>query len=245
MPKVSVRTSSLEDIRQLFRWFGEMEYVIDTPLMDAMTTPVPERIALLEPAPPAAPPFSDPLEDWQAIDIGDAIPGGQQVTAPDSFTVYGGGDDIWNDHDAFRFVCRAASADFALQAAVNSLTDPNPYAKAGLMVRAGTEPDAAHVLIHVFPDSQVVTGWREKPGARMQERKFKIGAFPVRLRLSRAGGTVRAAYAFRDGEWQDAGTFDIPALQQGGRVGTVVLSHDNRFLAAAEFTDIKQEGWEK
>jgi hypothetical protein len=52
-----------------------------------------------------------------------------------------------------------------LTARLDRLDDTSAHAKAGLMLRASRDADAAHVLIHAFPDGRILLGWRNRATA--------------------------------------------------------------------------------
>ncbi len=236
-------TAPLEEIEAYFKWFGTMKYVIDEPMREALTRPDPVPVALPEPAPRVtAPPFNDQLTGWAATDIGEALPSGQKVESPDSIIIYGGGSDIWNEADQFRFVWREVTGDFTIQATLHKLGDTHLYAKAGLMARVSTDPSSAHVLVHPFPSGKVALGWRSATGQPMKEIQTETLDWPIFLRLTRRGAVITGEYS-QDGQaWHRAG--EPVTLDEAGDtllVGPAVLSHDNRTLTDAVFTDIRIE----
>ena len=239
LPSVSLRKSSYEEIEAYFKSFGTMEYSVYEELRQALVTDTPKTLYVgREPFPMDAP-FSDPLGEWQGTDIASRPAGGQKVFSASDMDVYGGGRDLWNNHDEFRFVWQKVSGDFDFEAAIESLDETFMYAKAGIMIRGGLEPDAPHVLIHVFPNSQVSVGWRPMKGANMQERKFPIREFPVRLQLNKSGDQVRAAWSVDGVRWISGGTYTFDWLAGECYVGLAVLSHDDRYLARGAFRNIR------
>ena len=239
MPGVSLRTSSYEEIEALFKWFGTMEYTEYDALRSALTTNAPSHIYIEKEPFPMDAPFSDPLGAWQGTDIASRPAGGQKVISESDMDVYGGGRDLWNNHDEFRFVWQKVSGDLNFDAVVESLDEPFMYAKAGIMIRGGLEPDSPHVLVHVFPSSQVSVGWREAKGGTMKERKFPIREFPVHLQLIKRGDRVSAAWSIDGIHWVSGGTYTFDWLSGECYAGLAVLSHDDRYLARAAFRNIK------
>jgi endoglucanase len=237
-PLFSLKTSSEKQIESYFKWFGTMDYAVDTDLRDALTTNEPMRLILDEPAPLMAAPAQDPLQAWTATDIAAEPPGGQRVYSETKMDVYGGGRDIWNERDEFRFVHQKPVGNFTLEATITNLDEVVQYSKAGLMIRGGLEPEAPHVLLHVFPSSQVILAYRANPGVAMEEKKFQFRQFPVRLRLQRTGHQVTASYSWDGQEWFTADTMDCSWLGPDSYAGLVALSHDNRFLTCAAFEEI-------
>lgn len=238
-PRVSIRTSRYEEIEAYFKWLASVEYAVDDGLRQALTTHAPVHLYLEEPPHPMDAPFNDSPGAWQTTDISCRPVGGQKVLSESDMDVYGGGRDLWNNHDEFRFVWQKADGDFVFQAVVEGLSDVFPYAKAGLMIRGGLEPDAPHVLIHVFPSSQVSVGWREKKGDNMQEKKFPIREFPIHLQLVKTGNQINAAWSADGIHWIDAGTYAFDGLSSNCEAGLAVVSHDDRYLARGDFRQIK------
>ncbi len=238
-PPFSLKTSTYEEIETFFRWLGSMDYAVNEPLRAALTTNTPARILIDDPPPPMTAPFSDPLTGgWQGTDIAGSLAGGQRVLDGASMDIYGGGADLWNANDQFYFVWQKPGDNFTLSTTINDLDEVNTYAKAGIMVRAGLEPDAPLILLHVFPSAQISVGVRKERGAQMEEIKFPVREFPVRLRLAKSGAQVTASYAVGAEDWRDAGTFTFDWLNADCYTGMAVLSHDNRYLARAQFRDI-------
>ncbi len=238
-PRVSIRASSYEEIEACFKWFGSAEYAVYDELRQALTTDRPVRLFLEDKPFIMEAPFNDSGGAWSATDVSCRPAGGQQAISESDMDVYGGGRDLWNRHDEFRFVWQKTGADFTFQAVVTNLTEVFPYAKAGLTIRGGLEPDAPHVLLHVFPSSQVMVGWREQKGEAMQERRFPIREFPVHLQWVKSGNQAAASWSADGIHWIDAGTFTFDWLSSECYVGMAVVSHDDRYLAKASFRQIK------
>jgi len=104
--------------------------------------------------------------------------------------------------DRFTFVHRPLPADGAVTVRVASLTAPDgpePWAKAGLVVKAGTSPGAAYAAV-------MVTGAH---GVRMQHDFVDDVAGPASarwLRLARAGDVVTASASTDGATWSTVGT---------------------------------------
>ena len=94
-----------------------------------------------------------------------------------SYTVSGGGADIWNNSDAFHFVSRAVSGNLTMTAQVQNLTNTNPWAKAGLMVRASAAAVSQFVDIVVTPGQGISFQWRSGTGGSCGDvQVIKVGA---------------------------------------------------------------------
>ncbi len=240
LKKPDFTTASAEQIEAYFKWFGNMEYTIDEPMRHALTRPDPVALEFPDPAPKLTkPPHNDPLPVWRADDIGGALAGGQQVTGEQAMTIYGGGEDIWNESDQFRLVSKGVQGDFILTATLNSLEYTHAFAKAGLMWRADDTPGSPHVMVHAFPSGKVALGWRETAGGRMREVQADNHAWPIQLRLTRKGDTITGEFSTDQTTWYPIA--EPVVLDDGteGRAGLAVLSHDNAALTTASFENIR------
>ncbi len=243
-PPIHPRTSKGEELEAYFRWLGTMDYSVHSNLGAALTSPQPPMEPVpVYPAMPVAPPASDTLRNWAFTDINGAIPGGQRALSEseDALEVYGGGEDIWEKQDQFRFVWRKVSGDFELTATVQSLAEADQYAKAGLMIRSTLEPDSTHFLINVFPNGEVAIGWRDRNGAMMKQKGIGHPGFPVMLAVRRQGEIITAAYSTDGKHWEKNRFRASRDLGRECFTGLLVLSHDNHCLTTAKFTDIKLE----
>jgi autotransporter-associated beta strand protein len=69
----------------------------------------------------------------------------------ESYTVVGGGNDIWDNHDQFTFCYTELCGDFDVKVRVDSLTANAPFSKAGLMVRESLAEDSRMLFERVTP----------------------------------------------------------------------------------------------
>ena len=241
--ELDFETATLDEIEDYFKWFGQMEYVIDEPMRLALTRPDPVDLKLPAPPPPMrAAPHHDDLVDWTATDIGDTLAGGQKVEADGAMTVYGGGRNIWHDSDEFRMVWRQMDGDFVFTARVDDLLRTDRHAKAGLMARASLRQDSAHLLLHAFPGGQVAVGWRDADSGMMTQEEADSKGWPAYLRLTRRDGTFLAEHSVDGEAWAGIGApLAIEAIGSVCYVGFAVLSHNAETLTSALFSEIKIE----
>src|SRR5207247_2124486 len=81
---------------------------------------------------------------WQHQDIGTVVNAGDATytTNIGTFTVAGAGVDIWSTADSFHYAFQNVTGDCEVIARVVTITDSNPWAKAGVMVRESVAPGA-------------------------------------------------------------------------------------------------------
>jgi hypothetical protein len=236
---IDFKTASKTDIETYFRSLATQPYEIYDELRTALTSKTPKLPTLpVIPDPITSVPYQDVLAPWTATDIGPAMKGGLRSTGAESFDLYGAGSDIWGRQDEFRFLNRPVPGDFELTATLNSLADVHSYAKAGLMARSSLSPTAAAVLISAFPSGELQVAVRPKDGDEMAGvGNGQTVTFPVRLRMVSKGGEISIDWAKPGAEWQ---TFRKVAIAfKPAYAGVVALSHDNRQLAKASYSEVK------
>ncbi len=97
-------------------------------------------------------------------DIG--APGLAGSTAYDGtqYVVKGPGADIWGSSDQFQYSYTSATGDAIMTARVDSQTNTNAWAKAGLMFRDSLNSNAAEVFMGITPSNGVTFQYRSGTG---------------------------------------------------------------------------------
>src|SRR6185437_1529959 len=88
---------------------------------------------------------------WTCADIGNPTPTGDESYANGTWTVQGGGADIYGALDAFRFVNQTLAGDGAVSTHVTNQADTSGWAKAGVMLRLTTDPGSPYYALFVTP----------------------------------------------------------------------------------------------
>ena len=233
---LDLKTAGLGEIETWFKSLATMPLAADEELRDALTSENPPPLVL----PPVAAlpervPQTSPPAGWTLYHIGDA-PAGVEADG-DALTVVAGGSDIFAAADSFGLLARPIAAGQSITATLAELLDSDRYAKAGLMVRGGPDPDspaAPFVLLNAFPDGSVSLASRRSAGANATETKFNPGPLPTTLRLSREGGDVVASVG-QGGKWFVAGRVKMPG---DAVAGLAVCSHAGASLTRARFENV-------
>lgn len=183
------------------------------------------------------------VSGWQCADIGFASPHGTQLfnVAADSWTLEGGGFDIFGQQDQFHYVWQPMTGNVALSARIEFDNNGVDYAKAGLMLRASTDPGAPYYAVFLTPTHGVHVQYRATQGdntGSIEPPGMVSGS--IYLRIVRSGDTY-TAYASNDGaNWQaiDGSTITIPAMGNTLMTGLALTSHNSSYLRIATFDDI-------
>jgi len=170
-------------------------------------------------------------------------------TAPGSISMSGGGTDIWNAADQFRFACKRLTGNGAMIAKVESVENTDPWAKGGLMIREALDPGARFAAVYATPGN----------GVRYQARLLSAGAatsdtsvatpeqmalkMPVWIKIERTGTTVSCFYSTDGVKWTSM-SWNPQTLAMAGTVyiGLVVTSHNAAAMTTAQFSNISTTG---
>jgi outer membrane protein assembly factor BamB len=188
----------------------------------------------------APPPAACPV-GWTCGDIGSVTPAGaQSVSTSGSWTIEGGGPDIWGTDDAFHFVWQTLAADGAFQARVASQQNTNVWAKAGVMLRQSIDPGSPYYAVLVTPAQGIVVQYRAVSGGTTAVAAQLAGAAPVFVEVGRSGSTF-TAYTSADGVTWTAipGSATILSMPGGVLEGMAVTSHTGVQAGFATFDAVK------
>ena len=179
---------------------------------------------------------------WSSADVGGPAGGGDAASPTGDGTAFDatGGGDLWGNRDRMHLVSRPLVGDGSVVARVSAPDSPADWAKAGLVLRDGTEagaPYAGVVLSNLGVHLQVRTD-ADAPTSGPIDVWGVAG--PLWLRLDRAGSEVAAFWSADGVGWQAVGTVDVPALPVSATVGLVVSAADygSGATASASFTEV-------
>jgi phosphatidylserine/phosphatidylglycerophosphate/cardiolipin synthase-like enzyme len=183
-----------------------------------------------------SPPAATLPAPWQSANIG-ATAGGGASESGGTFTVTGGGADIWGTADAFRYVYQPLIGDGTIVADVTTVQNVNAWTKAGVMIRESLDAGAAHASLFVTPGKGIAFQWRPSSGA-VSSSSGMAGGASTRIKLERVGQLVSASVSTDQGTtWTSLGGQTI-ALTQTVYVGLAVSSHVAGQLATATFKGV-------
>ena len=167
------------------------------------------------------------------------IPGSTVYDALEqTYTITGGGSNIWGTEDEFQFAALAVSGDFILTAQGSFVgAGQNPHRKWGIMFRQTLEGDAVYADACVHGDGLTSLQYRPSKGAQTAEVQAALTA-PDFVQLERMGSTIimRAA---RTGEpLLETGRIQIE-LGHEVHAGLFVCSHEIDVVETAIFRNVR------
>jgi regulation of enolase protein 1 (concanavalin A-like superfamily) len=176
-------------------------------------------------------------DGWGSRDIGTVGVAGSSVASEGTYTVRGAGADIWGTADAFRFVYRPLSGDGSIVARLRTVTGPQAWTKAGVMIRDSLNPGSAHAFMLVSAGRGLALQYRPSAGAITNHISGGAGTAPRWLRVARTGNMVTASVSTNGTTWATVGQVSV-TLAPSVWVGLAVTSHDPTRLATGTFDSV-------
>jgi len=174
---------------------------------------------------------------WVSRDIGSSRPAGSATYSSGTFTIKGGGADIWGTSDQFHFAYRTLNGDGEIVARVGSLQQTDIWAKAGVMVRASLYANASFAYALTSASQGVWFQKRNSSGASATSVNSTGGGAPVWLRLERKGNQFTASRSSDGANWSTIGSTWI-SMPTTVYVGLAATSHDTSTTTTATFNNV-------
>ena len=173
------------------------------------------------------------------------LPGpGSFVEGPvGTYTMTGSGADIWNQADEFHYASMTLTGAGSMVARVQSVTNTNSWAKAGVMIRETLDSGSKHAFTCVTPGQGV--SFQRRPQTDSGSNHTTTGgiAAPHWVKIERGiAGNFTASHSTDGVSWEMQGTPE--SIQMGSTVyiGLAVTSHNAGAMCEAVFTDVTTTG---
>jgi hypothetical protein len=154
-----------------------------------------------------------------------------------------GGADIWGTADQFHFAYKQLSGNGSITARVVSVTNTDPWAKAGVMIRETLAANSKHTMVIVTPGNGVDFQYRLDTGGTSTQVGPQAGiTAPQWVRLTRSGNTYTAEYSTNGTIWTTLGTpLEMPMLANV-YIGLCLTSHNVNAICTAEYSNVANPG---
>jgi regulation of enolase protein 1 (concanavalin A-like superfamily) len=169
------------------------------------------------------------------VDIGNPSTPGSTVQSGDEWTISSGGTDIWGTSDQFRFSHQSISGSGSVTVKVESVGNSDPWAKAGVMVRADTAVGAANAAVFATPGNGVAFQWRSAPGGTTTSAKVPGAVAPIWLKLERHENDFSAFYSDDGKKWNQVGSTQTVMMKKTALVGLALTAHTSSTTCTAKF----------
>jgi hypothetical protein len=162
-----------------------------------------------------------------------------------TYTITASGTDITGEADEFHFAYKMISGAGSIIAQVVSVSDTDPWAKAGIMIRETLEPGSKHALACVTPGNGVASEGRiTTNGASFSSNQTEITA-PHWIRLQRdMGGNFTVSHSTDGKNWVAVSGSTAQGIQMAANVyvGLAVTSHNAEETCTAQFANVTISG---
>ena len=169
-----------------------------------------------------------------------------QEDADGTILMNGIGADIWGVSDQFRYVYRDLTGNGSMVVRVDDLDEtPSPWAKAGAMVRGGTDAGSAHAMMVLTGGDGNGASWQGRPSNNVSsesEDASETVAPPYWVKIERTGQSL-SGFVSPDGEtWTQIGTPRTVALDDSVLIGLALTSHNANRATSAQFSNVTFTG---
>ena len=173
-------------------------------------------------------------------------------SASGGITMSGGGADIWDVADEFRFACKSLTGNGSIVAKIESLGNTDVWAKAAIMIRDSLDPGAKNATAYVTADGRVGWQFRLLDAGTSDSTRSEPAAItlPHWLRLTRTGNTIKAEHSSNGVAWEPMTEAANPTeptardivMNSTVYIGLAVTSHNVDAVTTAQFSDVVTTG---
>jgi hypothetical protein len=170
---------------------------------------------------------------------------GSYVEAPiGTYTITATGADIWNQSDEFHYAFKMLSGAGSIIARVESVSDTDNWAKAGVMIRETLDAGSAHAMMVVTPASGVSFQRRPDAGGDSFSNDDNSGiTVPYWVKLERDLAGNFSAYSSANGStWQKLGAAEPIQMGTNVYIGLAVTAHNTTATCEAVFSNVTITG---
>ena len=176
-------------------------------------------------------------DGWEAQDVGTVGIAGSTTVSGSTATVRGAGSDVWGTRDEFHYVYTTLDGDGSITARVATLSGPDAWTKAGVMIRHTLDAGSPHAFMLVSLGKGLAFQRRTVVGGTSTHTAGGAGTAPRWVRLTRTGQTLTAAVSTNGTTWTTVGE-DALSMTGPVYVGLAVSSHTRSALATATFDNV-------
>lgn len=174
-------------------------------------------------------------------DIGNVgLKGSVKFSSADStYTVSGGGTNMWFDSDQLHYAWKQVSEDVSIEAEIAWVGEGvDAHRKACLIIRQDLDTSAIYVDAAVHGDGLTSIQYRETAGGMTREVQSNVRS-PQRVRLEKLGDYISMSVVSGDGSYSSSGGSFKLKFQGPFYIGLGVSAHNNEVLETAVFSRVR------
>ncbi len=174
---------------------------------------------------------------WLTKDIGTPGYTGGASLVRGVFTFLGGGDDIGNTADEFRYTYQSGSGDCTVLARVSAIGNTDAWAKAGVMIRESLTSGSKHAFMGLSSGNGALFQTRNTTGGSSLNANKTGLAAPYWVKVTRVGNVFTGFTSPNGTVWTKIGQQTI-TMTTGVYIGLAVTSHNDGVLCTATFQNV-------
>jgi len=167
-----------------------------------------------------------------------------------TYTMTASGTDIWDVgpaagqyHDEFHFAYKMLTGTGSIQAKVESVSDTDVWAKAGVMIRETLNGNSKHAMMVVTSGSGVSFQRRPETGGASASDTTADLVAPYWVKLERDLAGNFSAYSSADGStWQKVGLSEPIQMTTNVYIGLAVTAHNAALTCEGVFSNVTTSG---
>jgi hypothetical protein len=160
-----------------------------------------------------------------------------------TYTMTGSGADIWDSSDEFHFAFKQLDGIGSMIAKVESVTDTNPWAKAGVMIRESLEPGSRHGIMCLTPGNGIAFQGRLHTDSDSFNTDLSGITAPHWVKIERDITGDITAYHSSDGSiWEILGIPEKVQMVKNVYIGLAVTAHNAEMTCEAVFSNVTITG---
>jgi TolB protein len=160
-----------------------------------------------------------------------------------SYTLKGGGYNIWFERDEFHYLFNKIKGDFILTANFEFIgKGKEMHRKTGWMVRESTDEKSPHISATLHGDGLTVLQWRVSSGATMRDPQDEIfatdSAYNV-IQIERNGKTITMRAAHTGKPFEVIGSHQMENLSDEVLAGLFICSHNPEIMEEVKIWNVR------
>ena len=160
-----------------------------------------------------------------------------------TYTIKGGGYNIWFNRDEFHYLYKKISGDFILTADFAfAKTGGNGHKKIGWMIRETLDDQAASINACAHEDGLIALQWRPLRGTFMRDPEDEIffsKKYFQTIQLERIGKKVTMSIAHLGEPLQVVGSHEMSDMRDSVFAGLYICSHDSTQVEEARVWNVR------
>jgi regulation of enolase protein 1 (concanavalin A-like superfamily) len=178
-----------------------------------------------------------------------SVPPGTFVESPPTCTMTASGTDIGDVpdvrkpskfHDEFHYACMQVSGDYAIAVKVESITNTDAWAKAGIMIRDSADANSAHVMTCLTPSTVNGIAFQNRAvagGPSTNSINIPYINPPCWISLTRQGTSFAAGYSTNGSDWTHLSDVTV-TMADPVCIGLSLTSHNASATCTAVFSNV-------